>query len=540
MKITFSGYPRNETLTNFPILVRLSTNLTGFLYEEFESPFGFDLRFSHEDQSTELNYEFEEWDTNGTSYIWVQVDELVDSSTCIFAFWKNEDATNRQVYTTNGATWSAGSFEGVWHLTETGTDLRDDATSNQNDAVRDGSSGVITAAVGVVFLGNHYPNSNSRYLRVTDNDSVDLVGPFTLSAWIHRTGGTIQHGIIEKYDYVSAVNNAGYALRVTNGDVILFGTLSNGFDLVTGSATIAPGQWYHIAGVFDGSTQYIYVNGELDASLGTTYPNFASGASFKIGARGDDAAFKFGGFIDESRIASSARSSNWVYAAYLCTASNDVFNTYGPVLDSFSVSDITVSSDDAILSVSVIAGRTYSIIAADNGGKEKVVLFTTNIGAGTSFTYTDLGVIADSSVTDRAYQVTCEDGSGGVSTNSEVWALTKQARESNRWHAITYPFLSSDTRLSGDLGVALADGLTPGGNEVTSPNMWFYDSDAPGWSMADGPKHAMDRRRDGRHARLEPRGDWGRRVDKESERTWRHSRLCRAGAQQRARHDNDE
>ncbi len=44
--LTFPGYARSETLTNIPLLVTLSSNISGFSYAQFASPTGADLRFS--------------------------------------------------------------------------------------------------------------------------------------------------------------------------------------------------------------------------------------------------------------------------------------------------------------------------------------------------------------------------------------------------------------------------------------------------------------------------------------------------------------
>jgi hypothetical protein len=72
-EITFNGYGKAETLTNFPALVRLGTNVGGFAYSQFASTNGFDLRFADSTQTNELNYEVERWNTGGISYVWVQI-----------------------------------------------------------------------------------------------------------------------------------------------------------------------------------------------------------------------------------------------------------------------------------------------------------------------------------------------------------------------------------------------------------------------------------------------------------------------------------
>jgi hypothetical protein len=63
--IRLAGYSRAETLTNFPVLVVLSTNIPGFSYTDFLSGSSADLRFAASNGTDELNYEVESWDTNG-------------------------------------------------------------------------------------------------------------------------------------------------------------------------------------------------------------------------------------------------------------------------------------------------------------------------------------------------------------------------------------------------------------------------------------------------------------------------------------------
>jgi hypothetical protein len=67
-----SGYEQPETLTNFPVLIKLSTNLPGFRYTQIRSAQAADLRFV-DAGTNELNSEVELWNTNGASFVWVQV-----------------------------------------------------------------------------------------------------------------------------------------------------------------------------------------------------------------------------------------------------------------------------------------------------------------------------------------------------------------------------------------------------------------------------------------------------------------------------------
>ena len=89
-KITFAGYNPpggTETLTNFPALVLLSTNVTNFRYTDFQSGVNADLRFADSTGTTGLNYEIESWNTNGVSSVWVQVPTLASTNDFIYAYW---------------------------------------------------------------------------------------------------------------------------------------------------------------------------------------------------------------------------------------------------------------------------------------------------------------------------------------------------------------------------------------------------------------------------------------------------------------------
>ncbi|NLB54239.1 MAG: hypothetical protein GX811_00455 [Lentisphaerae bacterium] len=78
MPITFSGYTKEEVLTNFPALIVLEETDAGFgfYYSEFLSPPYDDLRFVSDDKLTPLDFEVESWSITGKSYVWVRIPEL--------------------------------------------------------------------------------------------------------------------------------------------------------------------------------------------------------------------------------------------------------------------------------------------------------------------------------------------------------------------------------------------------------------------------------------------------------------------------------
>ena len=109
--ISFPGYAGSTTLTDFPVLVKLSAALNGFKYSACKVENGGDLRFSLPD-GTLLQSEVDTWNTDGTSLVWVKVPQF-NRQTKIVAHYGC--ATPAEV--TPADVWSA-DYVGVWHLNE--------------------------------------------------------------------------------------------------------------------------------------------------------------------------------------------------------------------------------------------------------------------------------------------------------------------------------------------------------------------------------------------------------------------------------------
>ncbi|MEC7401595.1 MAG: Ig domain-containing protein, partial [Verrucomicrobiota bacterium] len=105
LNVTFGGYSGTSTLSEFPVYLELNASIPGFSYEQFASPYGYDLRFLSSDGSNELFYEVVRWNPSGTSAFWVLLPEL-NASTTIRAVWGNPNATDLPSYCLNGSVWN--------------------------------------------------------------------------------------------------------------------------------------------------------------------------------------------------------------------------------------------------------------------------------------------------------------------------------------------------------------------------------------------------------------------------------------------------
>ena len=146
----------------------------------------------------------------------------------------------------------------------------------------------------------------TAYAQVPASPSLNITGPLTLEAWIKPNATGAQQGIVERYEWTSTAG--GYGLRLTAGGKLGFFTVRNSaeYDYVEGGTSLTAGVWHHVAGVYDGTQLRVYVDGRLDGAISARYAPAANAASLKLGARGDDATFRFDGLIDEARVTASA------------------------------------------------------------------------------------------------------------------------------------------------------------------------------------------------------------------------------------------
>jgi len=308
-RIAFSGYDRSAPVTNFPALVELSTNITEFAYNNFLSTNGYDLRFYDSTGLTNLVYEIEKWITGGVSYVWVLIPEL-SSNTYIWAQWGDVSQSTRPATSTNGTVWASG-YSGVWHMTETNAQ---DSTSNG----RHGTSQGNVDTDGFIAGGQSFTRTETDYIALPHFDSAT---PMTISAWVKVPGAATERDIVGWTTLEQFAVNA-------NGK--LAHTALGGGTLPESPSAIDDNQWHHVAfvRVADNDTA-LYIDGQRVAT--GTLPRDTSTSALSIGAAGAGTN-PFDGLMDEVRISSVARSSNWLWAAWMTQASNSTFVVYSNVL----------------------------------------------------------------------------------------------------------------------------------------------------------------------------------------------------------------
>jgi len=188
---------------------------------------------------------------------------------------------------------------------------------NANDVVGNNNGTLVN---GVTFtdgtVGQAFSfNGTSSYVSISDSPSLDaFVSQITIEAWIksNRTNADSDwEGIITK-------GNSSWRLQATAGATTL--TFSTTGILphedLYGSRNVYDGQWHHVAGVYNGTNMYLYVDGTLDVSQPATGSIAQNSYPMCIGKNAWGTGYYFNGLVDEVSIYNRALTASEIYAIY--------------------------------------------------------------------------------------------------------------------------------------------------------------------------------------------------------------------------------
>lgn len=322
--VTFVAYDKTETLTNFPVLIRLSPDTSGFRYADFGSPAtGADLRFTAANQADELSYETERWDTTGVSFVWVRVPELVDSNTVIWAFWGN-DAAGAPDYATNGSVWSGG-YAAVWHMNNNPAGPAPQVRDSSPNARHGTTAGGMTTndlVPGAVGQGLSFDGTNDYATAALGAVSA----PFTLEAWGYFR---LLAQPANDYDYILQVGSPLTNMAsISRSNATYYSFSQNTARL----GPVLPGQqWLHVTAIHATNAPYhrVYVNGVRATNVSDHTAAINTDGSVNLGRYSGNTHF-LSGRSDEIRVFRGERSSNWVWATWASQSTGMTFVSIGP------------------------------------------------------------------------------------------------------------------------------------------------------------------------------------------------------------------
>ena len=398
-EITASGYAGTSALTNFPVLVRLSTDIPGFSYGDFLGTSGSDLRFTDE-SGTELPFEIDTWNPSGTSLVWVAISEMRTNAVMI-AYYANVSPAAAPA---TSAVWSG--YTGVWHLDDA------DSTGVSHDSgpyAIDGANAATTTrqvdgAIGAcrrISDGGSDGKTGGIVVPGYVNLAINSSSVFSIGGWLrHKKQAPYWDHVF--YKKTVGGGSDGFAVEFYNGSWCLdvYGSADDGNQ--SDSRLPLPGTWndhawFHLELVYNGANVTAYTNGVL--ALATTRTSvLPNNHALAFGANSDQGDICWKGEMDELRVVNGACSADWIAAEY-ATASVASFLAYGDVSRIVGGTPIVSAHAPAVIGTTSVTA-TGTVVQVGSPESELFLLWGTDPAA---FTHTNsLGMVTQF---------------GGVSTN---------------------------------------------------------------------------------------------------------------------------
>ena len=350
LTLEVAGYAGAETLTNVPVLVRLSTAIEGFCYGDFADASGGDLIFTDESGSIIYPHEIDEWHTNGESLVWVKLPRMANGTKFKMAYGGGRGATalpdgnGRAASPLAAAVWS--DYAGVWHMNEdSGTAY--DSTANGLDALPDKGTNTLAdvnqmmayqnGACGRARVNGTVNGKGGTYLRVPASSLYSFGGEFIVGGWFrvekliglgNRVTNLDDPRLVSlKPDYYS--QRTGFELQFEDGaERFCCKAQTNSCVITTTPSALK--NWVNLVANFKNTNVLMYANGVLvtNGVIKAVVDDTTSELAFGNNANGS--IWSLNGQYDEIRLRGGTLSADWIKADYDMIKNRD-FLIYGPV-----------------------------------------------------------------------------------------------------------------------------------------------------------------------------------------------------------------
>jgi hypothetical protein len=151
---------------------------------------------------------------------------------------------------------------------------------------------------GAIALGG-----DGDFLDIADESAFDFTGGLTIATWIKLTAfDRPWQALITKGDGTWRLQRNGETSMLEFACTGLKIPGGNQYGSLFGTREISPGEWRHVAGVYDGKRMALYVDGVLDASQEAWGSINVNDMPVQIGANTERQDRFWNGLIDDMRI----------------------------------------------------------------------------------------------------------------------------------------------------------------------------------------------------------------------------------------------
>lgn len=318
-------------LTDYPLLISgtysyLATVANGGLVQNTN---GYDVGFFTDATcATKLPWETEQYTaTNGQVVYWVQVPTISQSASITFVLAYDNTTISTDQSNATG-TWDSNFF-GVYHMVNSGCGGTcpggADSTSNANNMST--VVGTVTPTTGQIDGAQAF--SSSSYFTVGAGGGGAIVPsgntPITVSGWVNTASFSGCAACVIASFGEDSGSPTGYYIGFLSA-----GQATSGFASSTAATTTADvpaSTWTLITGVYNQSTNSVYINGGTsNASISFTAGSIA-GHTIRIASYLSCCTLT--GDIDEVRFSQVARSTDWIATDYASQSSPSTFYSVG-------------------------------------------------------------------------------------------------------------------------------------------------------------------------------------------------------------------
>jgi hypothetical protein len=219
------------------------------------------------------------------------------------------------------------------------------------------ATGTVPAGAASAFIGRGVSlNGTSQYLNA---GVVNLGERFTLSAWVKvdPTASTIQTIWANKAAGATTPGFGLFANSYQSKDQKLILETGNGSVAAYGATEtnlVTLGQWKHVAVTLDRTAgkSKLYVDGIDRTSTEDIRTDLANQTRLLLGCFTNTPianAYPFKGVLDEVRIETEIRSSNWIWAAAQNVGTNSGFLSYAGAVQQTPIASASISNNNLAL-----------------------------------------------------------------------------------------------------------------------------------------------------------------------------------------------
>ena len=369
-KITLNASQISSDEIDFPVLAtttdaNLAYTLNG---GHMASSTGADIVIVESDQTTVLEYEREYYDsTTGELVLWIKTDISSTTNKDLYIYYGNGSASD--LSTTTGV-WD-DDFVAVYHLSESpgdGGTFYDSSAFSNDGTFTDANGNSDTSFAGNIDGAVDF-NGDADYINVNSIADDISSGDFTFSAWVNIPNSYTGNA----YASIFSINDSG------GGNIVLttIGTNGAGTDNeyaiydtnaweAFSTTQVADNSWHHISYKINGTTGYLFVDGDMEDSHTVNYTLNATHL-WSIATEYDSgpvASDWLNGSIDEIQFSKIARTNEWIKTE-ANNQSGDNFLTFNSSEDTYSNPSITNTVSVTSIPDSA-AGYKWQVLACNN------------------------------------------------------------------------------------------------------------------------------------------------------------------------------